>query len=98
MSPDDPTLRAVVYIRRLRDLDACQRYVSRRGYRLVGVVLDRAGDRYHREVLEAALRGDMEVVVIRRLADLPADRIPRTEVAEDERPTRQVRSRRPRRL
>lgn len=79
---EDPRPRAAIYVRRLDDVDACHSHCEARGYRTVGLVYDPAGERYH-DLAEAALRGEMEVIVIRRMSDLPADRMPRTEVVED---------------
>lgn len=74
-------LRAIIYLRRLDDSAACIAWCEARGYRIDGVVLDPAGGRYH-ACIRAALDGQCDVIVIRSLADLPPDRLPRTEVAD----------------
>lgn len=74
-------LRAIIYIRQLEDYEHCQAWCQARRHEVIGMVHDPEGTRYH-EVLDGAFAGQCEVVVIRRLSDLPPDRVPRTEVAD----------------
>lgn len=75
----DLALRAVIYIRRIVDYPECEAWCHARRYRIYGVIFDPAGERWG-DALRLALAGHCEVLVIRRLSDLPPDRIPRTEV------------------
>lgn len=75
-------LRAIIYIRQLEDHAQCQAWCEARRHEVIGMVHDPDGSRYH-EVVEACWeRRQCDVIVIRRLSDLPSDRVPRTEVAD----------------
>lgn len=76
-----PALRAIIYLRRMVDYPECEAWCKARRYRIYGVILDRCGQRYS-DALSLALAGECEVIIVRRLSDLPPDRVPRTEVVD----------------
>lgn len=97
--------RAIIYISRSDDLDhlttACVEYCERRGYTLVSLVAGDPRGRKWRDAYEMLLSGNADVLVAPSRGHLPANRVPRIEIVDEQgrqvRPQKVPRERRPRR-
>ncbi|WP_433086448.1 hypothetical protein ACQP1P_13255 [Dactylosporangium sp. CA-052675] len=79
MDTNLPPLRAVIYLREMRYVDACNDHADRSGYDTVDTVHDPDGVLLQ-ELLNRALGGELDVIVSWDYASLPHDTVPRIEL------------------
>lgn len=82
MMGDTGPLRAIIYLRSTADLDWCANWCNARGYHVANIVFDREGTSWP-EVWGLALAGEVDVIVVRALAEIPDWVVPRVEEARE---------------